>query len=436
MRRRILTATLAVTVVALVVVGVPLAWSVGRMYRSQQLTRLQQAATLAAAAVPAEGLHGPDPVEAPVVGAGIQLSYYDTRGALVAGSGPAMTDAHTKVALEGRPSEGSAGTRLVVAVPISASETTVGAVEASSGGSSTAARTARAWTAIAVLAMVALGVAALIAVWQARRLARPVDGLVAAANRLGDGDFALSAPTCGISGLDQAGAALATTARRLGELVNRERAFTAHASHQMRTPLTALRLDLENALGTPGVDPRTAVSDAISQVDRLEETLAELYTLARTGAVAGPRVPLGGILAPLEQRWRPVLAGQGRRLNVLIDEPTAQQAAPASLAQILEVLVENANTHGEGTVEVAARTGPGLVSVEVTDEGGGMLRLPEPSYRAQPGGHGLGLPLARSIAIAAGGALVLKHPGPHPVIAVIVPDVAPSPPVRSQSYAG
>jgi len=267
-------------------------------------------------------------------------------------------------------------------------------------------------------------VAALIAVWSARRLTRPVDSLVNAADRLGDGDFALNTSRSGIAELDRAGAALEATSARLGELMNRERAFTAHASHQLRTPLTALRLDLENTLETPGVDTRTSIADAIAQVDRLQETLEQLLALARTGSPAGPRIELGEILAPLEQRWHPVLAQRGRRLRVVADESILTSSAPASLAQILDILLDNATSHGRGTVDVSAEAAPDWVRVEVQDEGDGILALPEPTLsatRPRRDGHGIGLPLARSLAEGAGGTLVLRRPGRHGVIAVVVP---------------
>jgi signal transduction histidine kinase len=423
-RRRVLTVILGVAAAALLVLGVPLGWSVGRAYRSQQLTRLQQSATVAAAAVPAEGLRGPDPIELPATPRGIQLSYYDSAGAIAAGRGPAKADPRASEALRGRPSSGDVGSRLGAAVPITANEATVGVVEATSPASAVAARTERAWFAMGLLAMLALGVAALIAVWQARRLTGPVDALVSAADQLGEGDFAVTAPRSGIAELDRASAALEATSVRLGELMNRERAFTAHASHQLRTPLTALRLELESALETPGVDAMTSLASAISQVDRLQETLEQLFALARTGNPGGHRVALGEILGALEQRWHPALADQGRRLRLLADESTLATSAPASMGQVLEILLDNAASHGQGAVELSADAGPGWVRVDVHDEGEGMTALPEsaaPEAEATGQGHGLGLPLARSIAEGAGGALVLTRAGPRGAIAVLMP---------------
>ncbi len=437
MRRRILTGTLLVTVATLVLFGVPLAWALGRFYRAEQVSRLQQAATVAAAAVPGEGLHGSDPIEPPAVPRGVRLTYYDDRGVLVAGPGPARIDPLASGALAGHPASGTSGPSLVSAQPITANETTIGSVEASSSRSTLAWRSQRAWLGMLALGVVALGAAALIALGRARRLARPVDDLIAAADRLGDGDFTVSPTHSGIAEVDRASQALASTAGRLREMVDRERAFTANASHQLRTPLTALRLSLDNALITPGVDVEQAVRDAVSEADRLQDTLDQLFLLARAGSVpAGAlvdrSVPVGEVLRDLERRWHPRLAQRGRRFQVRDGGPVAERRAPATLGQILDILVDNAATHGRGTVEVAAAAASSGFSIGVHDEGDGVPRIPltptptpmpmpTPARPDSENGHGLGLGLAQSLAEAAGGRLVLSASGHGPVVAVILP---------------
>lgn len=161
MRRRILAATLAVTAAALLIFGVPLGWSVGHVYRSQELTRPRQAAAAAAAAaaVPAAGVRGSDQIEPPPLPARMPLSYYDLGDALAAGKGAGTAGR----AVTGHPSEGSAGSLLVVAVPVTVDETTVGAVEASSPRASLRTRTLRAWLAMVALGALAMAAAGLIA---------------------------------------------------------------------------------------------------------------------------------------------------------------------------------------------------------------------------------------------------------------------------------
>jgi signal transduction histidine kinase len=427
MRRRILALTLAVTAAALIVFGVPLGWAVGRVYRTQQLTRLQQAATTAAAAVPAEGLHGADPVEPPPVPSTVGLAYYDAGGHLASGAGPPSSDAQVRQALAGRPSQGSSGSRLAAVVPITANEATIGAVEATSPSGPVAARVGRTWLGMLALGLVALGVAGTVAVRQSRRVVAPLDDLVDAATRLGDGEFAVQTPRSGIIELDRAAVALEETSTRLGDLIEREQAFTAHASHQLRTPLTALRLDLEGAIETPGGDLRSAVTDAIGEVDRFQATLEELLALARTGMLPGRQVRLADILTPLEQRWHARLARDGRRLHVLVDDSTSEQPAPATLAQILDVLVDNATIHGRGTVTVTTTATRGSTTIDIQDEGAGMPAVgpgEDLKVGSEPAVHGVGMRLARSLAEAAGGRLVVKHRGPNPVVAVVLPEPA------------
>jgi len=429
-RARILVATLSVTVVTLLVFGVPLAWALGRFYRGEQLSRLQQAATMAAAAVPAEGLHGADPVEPPAVPTGIHLAYYDDQGGLAAGSGPARADGPAAWGLAGRPVQGASGSLLVSVQPITANETTIGSVEASSSMSAVAWQSRRAWLEMLALAVVALAAAALIALWQARRLARPVDELIAASDRLGEGDFAVSVAASGIAEIDRAGQALASTSGRLRDLVERERAFTANASHQLRTPLTALRLSLDNALLTPGVDVEQAIRDAVTETDRLQDTLDQLFVLARarsgpTGALFTRSVPVAEVLDDLQRRWHATFAERGRRFQVLQEDHVARRDAPVILGQILDILVDNAATHGRGTVEVAASAVSGGLRIRVHDEGDDTADFPEMLTHAGPGdSHGRGLGLADSLAQAAGGRLVLRGSGASgggPGVAVILP---------------
>src|SRR5690606_16168718 len=103
----------------------------------------------------------------------------------------------------------------------------------------------RAWLALALVGLGVLGVAALVGRVVAARLARPLRELAGSAAALGDGDFSVRGPRSDVEEVDAIAAALDRTAERLGRAVERGRTFAADSSHQLRTPLTALRLQLE-----------------------------------------------------------------------------------------------------------------------------------------------------------------------------------------------
>jgi signal transduction histidine kinase len=244
--------------------------------------------------------------------------------------------------------------------------------------------------------------------WQARRLARPVETLAASASRLGDGDFTVRAEPSGIPEIDTAATALNNAAARIGDLVDRERAVTAHASHQLRTPLAGLRLSLENALHTPGADYPTATREAVAAADRLERTIDDLVMLARNHdrrTTEPPDIP--ALLNEIEAVWHGLLAKSGRSLQVITDlQLRPPRFSTAAIRQILTVLMDNAARHGAGRVTVHARETITTAAIDVSDEGvegsidDGVLNRP------QGDGYGIGLRLARSLAEAEGGRLL------------------------------
>jgi signal transduction histidine kinase len=227
----------------------------------------------------------------------------------------------------------------------------------------------------------------------------------------------------GVAELDRAGDALNRTALRLGEIVARERAFTSDVSHQLNTPLTSLRLGLESAI--LGGDDDRALERAVDEVERLQTTVATLFAVARDAqAFEDARCDLAQVCTDVGDRVRAGLAAEGRRLHVEIDDglPTVR-CTPEALHEILAILVDNGRRHGAGTVTIAARpAGRGAV-VEVSDEGGGILRPDIAFVRRAPDadGHGIGLALARSLAEAHEARLELTHAHPHPVFTLALP---------------
>ena len=228
------------------------------------------------------------------------------------------------------------------------------------------------------LVMAGLGVVAVAGVWllarrQARRLARPLEDLSSAAFELGAGNFTVTTPRSGIAEIDSVGSSLDTTAQRLSDLVARERAFTADASHQLRTPLAGLRLELEAALDLPDEELRPSITAALESADQLAGTIADLLDLARNVPARAGLGPVGELLDRLDRDWRGLLAEQGRTLHVAIQDTVAGRLVVAPvLRQIVAVLLDNALRHGAGTVTIAARDLGSAIGVDVSDEGDGI----------------------------------------------------------------
>jgi len=280
-RRRIVGLTALAAVLAICLFGIPLALGVARYYLIDERGKLVRVADEATIAVSADLLGGHDPVELPAHASGIALGLYGPSGHKISGSGPALADTAVRGALSGHVSHGDTRTDLVVAVPAASNERVTAVIRSATPRARVYRRTARTWLLMAGLGAVSIGLTWLVARRQARRLTRPLEEMTATAQRLGDGDFSARTLASGIPEIDSAGSSLNATAERLGTLLDRERAFSADTSHQLRTPLTGLRLSLEAARDTPGVDPHAAMTTAIAAADRLERTIDELLALAR-----------------------------------------------------------------------------------------------------------------------------------------------------------
>jgi signal transduction histidine kinase len=190
--------------------------------------------------------------------------------------------------------------------------------------------------------------------------------------------------------------------------VRSRQAFVADASHQLRTPLTGLRLRLEEA--RLGAEPARAaeLDAAIAEVDRLAGMVEELLVLSRAGEreLPGKLVELGPAAERAAARWAATAAERGQEVEARAAAAGVTWCEPADLDRILDVLVENALRYSpEGsTVRITVAAG----QVEVTDEGPGPAPGEEEEVferfhrgragRGGPPGTGLGLPIARELA--------------------------------------
>lgn len=282
------------------------------------------------------------------------------------------------------------------------------------------------WIPVAAL-VAALVVGFLASVWLAERAAQRITGLIGAlrdrAERLAGGDTRATSFDSGIDELDRLDAALVRGAQQGARRLASERDFAADASHQLRTPLTALLMRLEEINAT---DDLAVVQEestiAIGQVERLSKVVDDLMSRTRSGVESNPSVSLDSVLASLQREWQPAFAQARRSIHVSGERGLVVRATPVSLGQILTTLLENSLAYGRGTVEVnARRAGPSVV-IEVSDEGDGVAPAIAPHIferSVSSSGSGLGLSLARDLAEAVGGRLELARATP-PVFALFL----------------
>ncbi|MDQ1512014.1 MAG: hypothetical protein QOG50_3858 [Actinomycetota bacterium] len=417
MRPRILAAIVGVALLAVATLAIPLGIRLGDDARGQSFARLVRAAVATTSRVP-DVIRPDTRLRLPDLASDGDLAVYDTTGVRRGGEGPDRADVATQRALAGHTSNAQIGSALVVGLPVIRGLRVIAAIRASEPVAVTVGQVRHQRLNILLFGGAALIIAVLIGLWLSAVLARPLGRLRAAATRLGHGDFTVRAPRSGIAETDAVANALDETAVRLEDLVERERTFSAHASHQLRTPLTSLRLAVESELAQPRPDSSTALHEVLEEADRLERTIDDLLLLARGTAERGP-TDLRAVVRAANERWHGLLAAAGRPLRVRTapDQPLEAHVSTAALGQILDVLLDNALKHGSGVVDLVLRPGSGGGAViAVEDEGPGIQGDPSAVFStASQGGHGFGLPLAAALADAEGARLRLARSGPRPL---------------------
>ncbi len=286
MRRKILFVALTAVALAVTTFGIPLAVLISRNVATQERSEIERLALRAAVQMTPDDVTG-DPVKLPQDTESEPVGLYDVDGHRVQGGGPMWLEPGLDDSLHGAIAQATTDNALVVAVPVSAHERVIGVVRASSPLGEVAGQVHRDWLVLGLLGVAAAGVAGVIAMIQSRRLARPLQRLERVATELGDGNLGARAPASGVAEIDRASLALNATAARLGALIAREQAFSAHASHQLRTPLTGLRLQLEAGLKSDKTGLEAAARDAIRSADALSRTIDDVVSLARRSPLQG-----------------------------------------------------------------------------------------------------------------------------------------------------
>lgn len=405
MRRRVLQATIAAVTVAVVLLGFPLAFLGAQLVRENEMQALSARAESAARAVDFR-------VEQNVTLSSRMLENYTGD----VGEVPASVIVRTPDGDVFQAGERIQGRTLSV------EET------ADSGAVVTLYvswwdvfwLSARVIALVVVAAVVAFAAGIAMAIWQANRLTAPLVYLAASAEQLGAGQVRPRLEPSGVEEIDLVAAELARSADRMAARLAAERQFASDASHQLRTPLTALSMRLEEimvATDDPDVSEEARIS--LEQVERLVRVVDDLLASSRRlqgGTTEAVR--LLEVVHQQEEEWQPTFLATGRWLVVEVDPATQVLATPGALAQVIATLIENSLRHGAGTTTVRSRpSGPsGAVVVEVADEGAGVPDdlAPRIFEREVTSGRGtgLGLALARDLASADGGRLELAQRRP------------------------
>ncbi|MFJ2111583.1 ATP-binding protein [Streptomyces sp. NPDC087850] len=318
---------------------------------------------------------------------------------------------------------------LVVSVPArDPAGTVVGAVRISYPTADINRRLWLIWGFRAILAFGVLGVAAILGTLVALRLTRPLRQLNDMASKFSAGDLTARSPVTGPPETQTLARTLNSGAERLDTLISAQRIFVADASHQLRTPLTALRLSLDNI--ADGVDDDLVhedVDQATAEVVRMSRLVNGLLILARAEAkvAAAEPVPLGELVAERLDVWRS--AGDERNVRFTadaVDERVSVLVSPGHLEQVLDNVLSNALEVSPDGATITLRTShvsggsnpEGLELLEILDQGPGMSaaeqsRAFDRFWRGQgltgKGGSGLGLAIVKQLVTDDGGGVTL-----------------------------
>ncbi|WP_019546936.1 ATP-binding protein [Streptomyces sulphureus] len=272
---------------------------------------------------------------------------------------------------------------------------------------------------ILAVALLAVASAAILAVRQAHRVGAPLTDLAETAERLGSGDPRPRHRRYGVPELDRVADVLDSSADRIGRMLTAERRLAADASHQLRTPLTALSMRLEEIIATAEADTpedRALVKEeatiALAQVERLTDVVQRLLTNSRDPRDGSAiTFDLDEVVKQQIEEWKPAYRSEGRALVRSGKRGLHAVGTPGAVAQVLSTLIENSLMHGEGTVALRTRVTGNQAVVEVSDEGPGVdPQLGSRVFERSVSGRnstGLGLAVARDWAEADGGRLEL-----------------------------
>jgi signal transduction histidine kinase len=463
--RRLLLSYLTITVIVLVLLELPLAIFYQQREADRLTAKVERDATVMATIyedILQENL-APDPIPAAHYAqeTGARVVVVDIDGISIVDSAreadrdfstrPEIDKALTGVRATGIRRSDTLDTELLyVAVPVASGGTVHGAVRITFGTHEMNERVQRFWLGLIAVAAVVLVVTAAVGWVLARSVTKPVRRLQVAAQRFSRGDLtpidtgSNSAPE--LAALETG---LNDMAQQLDDLIERQRTFVADASHQLRTPLTALRLRLENLHSeAPTASLSNELDKAIDETTRLSTLVNDLLQLARTeqyrercavdlSQIVGDRVDIWTATADQSDVRLELHAGAGPHWALAID---------GGIEQVLDNLIDNAlRATPDGTTVTITLSNTTLSdttlssqpthTIAIADEGPGLTdddkaRALKRFWRsdASTDGTGLGLAIAQAIVNSSGGEFRLTDNTPTGLIASIELGVAPQPP--------
>ncbi|MEV5569160.1 ATP-binding protein [Spirillospora sp. NPDC052269] len=400
MRRRLLLSTLAVAIVAILLLGIPLAYATNKLIYEEARQSLEREASSIVGGV-GFSLESRQPITRDKI-----AQEYPGRYIVIT-----LPDNRTIAA--GTPPRHPAG-------QLTATATVSGVhVQVSQPAQQVRDEALRQMLLIGSLAALGVAVTVGLAMFQARKLTLPLVDLAETADRLGTGNARPRRRRYGIPEVDRVAEVLDNSAVRIADLLAASREFASDASHQLRTPLTALTMRLEEMIEAaeyPDV-VREEGAAAIAQAERLVAVVEQLLARARHDRTGGAvAAPIDQIIEQQVEEWRPIFRRDGRDIRIVGEQGLVGMTTPEGLSQIVATLLDNSLVHGDGVVTINTKQGAASVVVEIGDQGAGIPADLEPRIfeRSVSGGHGtgLGLYLARSLAAVDGGRLELIQPRP------------------------
>ena len=439
MRRRLLGSYLTITAVTLLVLIYPL----GRIFASHEQDRLLRDIEHDVAAVASLSEDSLERGARPELGGlfeaytkdpGGRIVIVDRQGVVVADSGPDQTlgtsfanrpeiaSAIGGERTEGRRYSETAQSDLVfVAAPVASGGRVHGAVRITYPSSTLDSRIRSAWLGLGLLSVVVVIVVTGVGLALTRLVTTPVERLEDAAHRIAGGDLSARAPVDkGAPELRELAAVFNESVQRQQDLLEAQRAFVGDASHQIRTPLAALRLQLENLESVAPLELQPAIATARSETARLGRISEGLLALTRATGNAAPcrAIDLASVIAERQVVWAPIAAEEAVAIECEHPDHLWVMTPPEALEQIIDNLVDNALdvSPPETTVTVSARPAGDRAELHVTDDGPGLsdeqrARAFDRFWRgpqARPGGTGLGLAIVAQLVAACGGTAELR----------------------------